>query len=432
MLRSNLLTICLIIICFQLSGQIPFSGKQGFGFSPQGYPDHHTTPDIINFYNEVAAMPCGGIIMWNGLWYQDSTTIGQVPVAAYGNTLNGTVFGYEDINVFTFFHWPNLVWLNTPAQHVPNNFSNTDTRSSFLQALKLHAQNDQPTMVFIGNEVSFYLCMDSINYQHFVSFYNMAYDTIKHYSPATKVGTIFNYEHLSGKGSLTGWNTPHWNALTDMDTSRMDAIGITLYPFFNYTNANDIPPGYLDDLTTHTGNKKIVITETGWPADQTFLPAPWTCSATQQVDYTHTLFNNIINNKPVKSINWLFLNYLMSDINDGYKIFRSVALRDSLNIDRPAKAIWDSVCIIAKAPLLIEYANKIIFFPNPAENEITLKLEKPLPENAELNIFNNVGENIIRKNIFKVAKVVRIDITTLPSGIYFVKLSNNSGKFIKM
>ncbi|MDP2387759.1 MAG: T9SS type A sorting domain-containing protein [Bacteroidota bacterium] len=412
------------ILLFTYATKAQFSGKMGYAYSPANFPDNSTMTDVTDFYSEVTStLPCGPLIMWNGLWYDGLSTVGQVPVAAQVNSNASPVpYNYEEINVFTFFHYPSLIWLTTASQPLPNDFSNTTVRDSFLVMLKTHAIQQQPKNVFIGNEVSFYLEMDSVNYTHFRSFYNMAYDTIKFYSPATNVGTVFNYEHLSGKGALTGWNTPHWNALSDLDTAKLDVIGVTLYPFFNYTTADQIPSNYLDVLVQRTGNKKIVITETGWPADSTFAPAPWACSETEQVDFANALFDSIIPGKNIKSMNWLFLNYLMSDANDGYKIFRSVALKDSLGNDRAVRSVWEAKCA-AVGIESNELTQELKVYPNPATNTLYIETKEVLNKNATLTLLDVFGREI--KSIHALEKdITELDLKGMAAGIYFVQLSN--------
>lgn len=412
--------------CFLLlHSQAQYSGKLGYAYSPRHFPDNSTGTDVANFYNDVvSSLPCGSIVMWNGLWYDNVQTIGQVPVAAVVNSnATPTPYPYEEINTFTFFHFPSLVWLNTISQNSPNNFTNQTVRDSFLYMLKTHAIQHQPANVFIGNEINFYLSMDSTDYSNFKSFYNMAYDTVKFYSPGTQVGTIFNYEHLAGKGSLTGWNTPHWNALTDLDTSKMDMIGITLYPFFNYQYAHLIPGNYLDPLIAKTGNKKIRITETGWPADSTFSSAPWACSASEQVSYSHYLFDSIVPGKNISSINWLFLNYLMSSANDGYKIFRSVSMRDSLDNDRPVKPYWESSCVTTNV-LNKKSGDDFNFYPNPTNDILNLNLPSSHQQH-QIRLYSITG-NLIQEISISNKNSTSINLKLLNPGIYFIQYQNSS------
>ncbi len=419
---------CSLSILF-FSAQAQYNGKLGYAYSPQNFPDNSTGTDIGNFYNDVVtSLPCGSTIMWNGLWYDYKQTIGQVPTAAMVNANASPVpYNYEEINAFTFFHYPNLVWLNTISQPAPNNFTNQSVRDSFLLMLKTHAIQHHPANVFIGNEVSFYLTMDSVDYTNFKSFYNMAYDTIKFYSPSTNVGTIFNYEHLAGKGSLTGWNTPHWNALTDLDTSKLDFIGITLYPFFNYQHANQVPKNYLNPLITKIGNKKIRITETGWPADSTFSIAQWACSPNEQVIFQQRLFDSIIPGKNIRSVNWLFLNYLMSSANDGYKIFRSVAMRDSIGNNRPVKTLWESRCTLTG--IQEKEANNLNIYPNPASDVLYINL----PGNGKqhfIQIFDIAG-HLVKSVRTDGTNALSINISGLESGLYMLQYQNETTTITK-
>jgi len=71
-------------------------------------------------------------------------------------------------------------------------------------------------------------------------------------------------------------------------------------------------------------------------------------------------------------------------------------------------------------------------YPNPANNQITVITANDNQQNL-LSVFNINGKVLIIKHIEK--NTTEIDVSTLPSGVYFVKIVNNTGvdigKFIK-
>lgn len=76
--------------------------------------------------------------------------------------------------------------------------------------------------------------------------------------------------------------------------------------------------------------------------------------------------------------------------------------------------------------------NDIHVFPNPATNQITLKV-KDLEKNSKLDIYNAIGQNVFSIVISSNSTVINIEQFT--QGIYFIRMNLNektySGKFIK-
>ena len=66
--------------------------------------------------------------------------------------------------------------------------------------------------------------------------------------------------------------------------------------------------------------------------------------------------------------------------------------------------------------------NSLIFFPNPAKDQLTITVEKP----STIFITNTIGETILNSEI---QKTTLIDISNFEAGIYFIK--NDSGKTYK-
>ena len=109
-----------------------------------------------------------------------------------------------------------------------NNWTNSETRTLFQQAAVAYARQFQPKLLFLGSETDWYAVANPADYRNWLSVYQATRRAVKAVSPATKVGTCFQFERISGTGKLTGFNTPAWEALTDHDMGTLDVVGVTM------------------------------------------------------------------------------------------------------------------------------------------------------------------------------------------------------------
>jgi len=422
-MKITVFVLYIVIISTTTFAQGNYSGKLGYGLSPLGQP--HDFSQFVPFLQEVANTCNGGIVYANADWRDIITTSGKIPeTQKVVCELQPAPFNYVDMINYAWATYPEL-HLDVPSNST-NNWTNSEMKNLFLQMLINSADSLHPTYLFIGNEVNYYWEQDSLDYVNWVSFYNQAYDSIKMHSPATKVGTTFNYEHITGHGILTGWNTPYWNAFNNFDTNKLDIIGLTVYPFFNYQHASDVPLNYLDPIFSRIGNKPVVISETGWPGDS--LIGSWYASSNEQVDYVNKIFN-VIAGKNVEVVNWLFLNYMMDNTDTpAVKIFKSVALRDSLGNDRLALPVWISTCnsstVESHAYQQAGLNSEVIkIFPNPSDGYISMENIGLNRTNNKLTIFDVFGNIVFEKRGLSENEKINLN---LPNGIYFVQLKGDN------
>jgi len=317
---------------------------KGFGISPLGYPLDSSR--LGDFFTEVAGMPAGGV-MWNGGWRDDivgGTDSGTIPEAATYIMSASELYHFTPISVFGW-RSGDTIYLSLPA-NATNDWTNAEARALFQSMLVEYVETHHPPFVFIGNENSRYYELNPSDYANWVSFYNGAYDAIKAASADTMVGPVFHYEHLSGQGALIAETTPYWQALDLHDLSKIDILGLTLYPFLNYETAAEVPATYLDPLISRVGDKPLAITETGWPAeDLGDLAIPWEQSEAAQLTYL-TRLGAMLQGKNVKIVNWLFLNPMVDTGGSpsDWQIFASVSIRNSAGEERPVYQPWLDFC----------------------------------------------------------------------------------------
>lgn len=313
---------------------------QGYGLSPQGFPLDYSK--LAEFFAEAGTLP-NGAVMWNGAWRDDAasgTDAGTVPAAAQAIFDNATANDYTPIAVFGWRSGTTL-YLNVPA-NATNDWTNTDARTAFQTMLTNFVTTNHPSFVFLGNENDFYYEQSPTDYANWLVFYDSAYDAIKASSPSTQVGPVFNVEHLSGAGALNGWTTPLWNAVDDHDFSRVDVVGLTVYPFFAHATAAAVPATYLDAVIGHLHGKPFAITETGWPAENLGALNPvWETSSQAQVNYL-TQLGAMLKGKTLGFVNWLFLHAEADPGGspDAWKIFGSISVRDGSGAERSVYGPW--------------------------------------------------------------------------------------------
>jgi len=313
---------------------------KGFGISPRGFPLDYS--NILEFYSEVAGMP-DSAVMWNGAWRDDvagGADAGEIPSPAAGTVRAAETYGFTPILVFGW-RSGETPYLKVPSNQV-NDWTNARARELFLTMLADAAGTLEPPFMFLGNENDAYYEQAPEDYENWITFYNAAYDAVKDASPHTLAGPVFNFEHMAGSGALNGWTTHYWGALESHDLSRVDIVGVTLYPWLNHRHARDVPLEYLDPPLERIGSKPVAITETGWPAeDPGTVELPWESSEEQQVAYLSRL-EEMLGEKNIKIVNWLFL-YPMANPGDDsldWQLFGSVSLRDFQAHKRPAYDRW--------------------------------------------------------------------------------------------
>jgi hypothetical protein len=148
------------------------------------------------------------------------------------------------------------------------------------------------------------------------------------------------YERLAGLGNFSGWTEAHWGALEAHDLSKVDLLGITLYPWLGAAAPEGVPSDYLQPLLARIGDTPIAITETGWPGESLGLAAPWEQSAEAQLRYLETL-RGMLAGADIRILNWLYV-YPLSGPGTSFEAqtFGSISLRDANGDKRPIYDAW--------------------------------------------------------------------------------------------
>jgi len=300
----------------------------GFGFSPEGFPN--TYGQSVAFFEDMERLK-DAAVMWNGSWRDDAvegSDAGKIPEGAQAIQDASIQYCFVPLQVFGWRSGEtNLI--KTPASPV-NDWTNSTARAKYISMLVDFANKYRPSYMFLGNENDFYYENNLADYANWIVAYNAAYDAIKEVSENTLIGPVFNFEHISGQGLLNAWNASYWEALEVHDLDRVDVVGLSVYPFFNYEDPADVPSNYLQPILSRIGNRPLVITETGWPAENNGALNPqWTTTEEAQVEYLSRL-KTFTQGKNIPVMNWLYFNGLNDDgtLSQGWKIFGSVSIRN--------------------------------------------------------------------------------------------------------
>ena len=79
----------------------------------------------------------------------------------------------------------------------------------------------------------------------------------------------------------------------------------------------------------------------------------------------------------------------------------------------------------------VENVNSLSLYPNPAVNEVNIKVSDVPSGNYNLVVYNILGRQIMRKSYYINGNtVIKEDVTALPKGNFLFSLSNSSGKII--
>jgi hypothetical protein len=98
---------------------------------------------------------------------------------------------------------------------------------------------------------------------------------------------------------------------------------------------------------------------------------------------------------------------------------------------------WNTKIPITTSVEKIE-TNKFVIYPNPATNVLTIENPNANSLINQIIIQNSIGENVKEfKNTNQVSNQINLEISSLPSGIYFIKIIDlkgtlNTQKFIKL
>jgi hypothetical protein len=113
---------------------------------------------------------------------------------------------------------------------------------------------------------------------------------------------------------------------------------------------------------------------------------------------------------------------------------------NAINFVEDCNKYDDMNCVFfGEIPYGPEYVNdlsnsNINYYPNPAENELYIEFSNPKVSSFDIKIYNHLG--ILKKNFTiqtnNLISNYKVDISELPSGVYFIMIDSRTYKFIKV
>ncbi|MCB9894412.1 MAG: glycosyl hydrolase 53 family protein [Planctomycetes bacterium] len=277
----------------------------GVSYSPEGW-DTSTAQQVIDFYTGHAAY--GNIVSYHTRWRDPGDTNGEIPIVAQSAQAAKTAYGIEPMVGFGWYDETSGPDLTSDSEPSNNTWSNTETRSEFQSMVVSYCSMYQPKYIFLGNETNtFYLGLnlpsEQAQWDDWVTQFQACYDAIKAVSPDTIIATVFQYEHLRGGGANVGWSdAAQWGLIANFG-AKLDAVALTSYPHFDYTDPAAIPQTYYEELSTYWSGP-VMFTELGWLADPA---APFFGSEQKQSDFVSRFFT-LTQNLDLRYVTWAFLH----------------------------------------------------------------------------------------------------------------------------
>jgi hypothetical protein len=92
---------------------------------------------------------------------------------------------------------------------------------------------------------------------------------------------------------------------------------------------------------------------------------------------------------------------------------------------------WQDFFNIITANESVKESYEIHVYPNPVENELIIDCGSLNSEKEMVQIIDLSGRTVLNFQSVSSDSLIRIDVSHLPSGIYFIKIGTHTGKFVK-
>jgi hypothetical protein len=308
------------------------------GISPVGHTSSSTNADFIAQYT--TPTETGRVIGFFDPWRLDPNADGELTDLTAAAFSDGQSFGFIP---FVGLRWsdgtgaPDLTSESEPAN---NSWTNVERRAEFLSVVNEIATTWSPTYLVLGVDTNLYWGTHTQpEWDAWITEFGVCYDAIKAISPATTVMTVFQWEIMKGLGAgTTGYNFgPHFQLIDDhVASGKIDAIGFSSFPYFEYATPAAIPDSHYDEIAAHWDGQ-VYFTEIGWPADP---HPPFPGALLDQRDFIARFFE-LTSSYDLEYVGWTWQHDW--DGEAATPAYAGIGLRSNDGtIVRPSDAAWQS------------------------------------------------------------------------------------------
>ncbi|MBK7427242.1 MAG: T9SS type A sorting domain-containing protein [Saprospiraceae bacterium] len=126
-------------------------------------------------------------------------------------------------------------------------------------------------------------------------------------------------------------------------------------------------------------------------------------------------------------VNTVTVTGLPTTLNVGFYVNSQLASSGSVN--------FDAAGVFGGAALNSDIASRngegtsytaINAYPNPANNELNIKMAHLIGEKVQITVMNTIGQVALQQNFDSVNEVERLDISKLSSGVYFLQVNTEA------
>lgn len=289
----------------------------------------------------------------------------------------------------------------------------------------------------VGGESDIYFAAYPEEIDEFSTLLEKTAEYVHNNYPRMKFSTVLTFEH----GVLD--NDTLWQLTKDFS----DVLNVTYWPLnpdFTVINTaiEDVETN-LQLLLNAAGEKMLVIKESGLPSDIAAGGSP-----ELQDKFVREMFLQTMNIDQIEIVGWDFLADFDNEQTEYWINFqqiytpqfrayiRSLGLTDTLGNAKPGYNTYlnlmDSIYSITSVERisLNDESAGFSFYPNPVKEYLYINPNKAASI-VEIKVYSILGEEIL-----SLKNPVKINVTDLPAGIYFLKsISDNSitvNKFLKI
>ena len=329
--------------------------------------------------------------------------------------------------------------INTNVKSVPSDLLSTNFDSpamvarfkKLLDSIFVHTTNLQLSSLVIGSEVDVYLGTNATLWTQYTSFYSQVTAYAKTLRPSLKV---------SCEASLGGLTTTSASTLQTLN-AYSDYTGVSYYPLNSDFTAKPVNVIVTDfaALVAAYPSKPIYIYQYGYPS-ATICNSSLNQQA-QFITQTFTAWDTYKSNIKMIDFTWMHdyspaaVSYYSTYYGITDPVFLgylgSIGLRTYSGSGTNKPAFDELICqanqrgynsLTCITGLSGTAENKLTFSisPNPASDHIYVAFSDNQFDCFELKIVNQLGQEVLKKSIENNLEINCIDVSRLPSGIYFV------------